>query len=374
MNKSYCKAAFNHIYSDSKDCYKLCCHARVNPTIAKYKPNDTAPFDFFLSEEMEEIRNRMIAGDPIDGCEPCYEAEAQGFKSYRQSFGADVDQLTVQNVDLKLRIWGSACNLSCYMCLPLNSSTRRNELKKIDTDIFPKNLSEAIPVRKENYDRIAQNILDNIQYVSYIKIIGGEPLQLPRHFEFLKAIPDEHKKHIWVSYDTNLTTLSFKGHSVYDVIGKFKKVTFSVSCDHFGDKLAWIRYPINVKQFEANLRKMHEHIYSIQITASLLNIMDLKEIVGYYTNEFDLRVWIPSVVVAPETLSIRQLSDEDKYRVRTMYDHNDPLYEHIWPELEKPCKAELQPKFEKYMRDLDRLRGTDSRKIFGKQFYENIDA
>ena len=133
MNKSFCPMAFKEIYTDNSGQYRLCCHAKQNNDLKKYNSSNTLPFEFFTSEEMENIRNDMFEGKLIDDCEVCYNLEKLTVKSHRtlkqlEKYGYDTE---LKNIGLKLRINGSYCNLSCYMCSPYNSSTRRNELKTV---------------------------------------------------------------------------------------------------------------------------------------------------------------------------------------------------------------------------------------------------
>ena len=57
---TYCAAAFTQIYADNASRYRLCCHANVNPDIIKYNTNNCNPFEYFLSDEMEQIRDDML--------------------------------------------------------------------------------------------------------------------------------------------------------------------------------------------------------------------------------------------------------------------------------------------------------------------------
>ena len=43
---------------------------------------NTLPFDYFLSSQMEKIRDDMFEGKKIDGCEGCYKDEE--IKSFRK--------------------------------------------------------------------------------------------------------------------------------------------------------------------------------------------------------------------------------------------------------------------------------------------------
>lgn len=313
MNKSYCSAAFSHIYSNSSGHYKLCCYSYDHLSeVTKYNVDETPPFEFFLSDEMEDIRNRMLEGRHIPGCEKCYSIEDTGHQSPRQRRFNKRKMLTeVSEVELKLRIFGNHCNLSCYMCIPFNSSTRTKELKEMGIyEEISKGKNYEAAIKYKDWKSVEKNILDNIHLVEILHLTGGEPFLLPKHYDFLEKIPDEYAKNIILTYDTNLTVLEYKGRSVFDYISKFKEIKLSVSCDHYGKKLEWIRYPIDHLQFEENIRTVKNRKDNIQITAinvttSILNVEDLYDIRSYYLDKFDIECKFYNVVNTPLYLNVK---------------------------------------------------------------------
>ena len=63
MNNSYCSLFFNEIYSENTGSYNVCClGASDNHLEKKFKTKDVTPFEFFLSEEMDEIRDKALKG------------------------------------------------------------------------------------------------------------------------------------------------------------------------------------------------------------------------------------------------------------------------------------------------------------------------
>ncbi len=327
-NKSYCAMPFKEIYGDNAGLYKLCCHAQ--PIDWNYTTKNTAPFDFFLSPEMEEVRNKMLSGEKLDACSVCYKLEETG-ESYRtgkyaKKYGVDIEH---NKIGLKLRINGSFCNLGCYMCHPYNSSTRRNELKKVFNNPMHQYADKGIekPLSFKEWNNTVDNVIKNIDKVTYMNITGGEPLQLPGQYKLLDRIPDEHAKHIKLSYDTNLTELSYKKWSIFDYVDKFEELKLGVSCDHYGKREEWIRYPIDIKKFENNLVKAKSIISKLNCTVSLLNIFDLEEIYNYYMDNFGLNTTFMNIVRGPKFLSIRNLNQKDKDMLLEKYkDFEDYSY------------------------------------------------
>lgn len=363
-NKTYCAMPFKEIYGDNAGRYKLCCHAKRMDW--KYTTTNTTPFKFFFSPEMDKIRNKMLSGEKIKECQVCYDLEASGGESYRtdkyrKKYGVDLEP---KGIGLKLRINGSFCNLGCYMCHPYNSSTRRNELKKVFGDSMYKynNQSEFKPIKYKEWNDSVEDILNNIDLVSYMNITGGEPLQLPGHWKLLDMIPDDHAKHITLSYDTNLTELRWKKWSIFDYVDKFKELNLGVSADHYGKKEEWIRYPIDIKKFEANLIEAKPIIKQINCSVSLLNIFDLNEIYDYYWDNFGIKTTFMNIVRGPAFLSIRNLPQEVKNDLIKKYkDITDGLY--IENELLLPKKFELKIA-EEYCDKLSASRNFDWRKVW----------
>ena len=367
-NKSYCSMPFKEIYGDNAGRYRFCCHASEYSPIMKYTTSNTTPFKYFFSPEMDEVRNKMMSGEKIDACNVCYKLEENGGESYRtgkykRRYGIDSEH---NKLGLKLRIHGSFCNLSCYMCHPYNSSTRRNELKTIYGPNELKRWSVGYqPVKYKQWNDIVKDILDNIHLVANMNITGGEPLQLPKHWEFLDIIPKEHAKHITLTYDTNLTELKYKNYSIFNYVDKFENISLGVSCDHYGKKLEWMRYPINKKKFESNLKEASSLIKQLNCTTSLLNILELNEIYNYYMDNFGKPTTFMNIVRSPKILSIRNLKLETKKMLLEKYKDNS-YFNYIKSELISPIWDPDNKKMKKYCDDLSKHRNFDWRKLWNE--------
>lgn len=309
---------------------------------------------------MEEIREAMWRGEEIPACRACYDIESEGGRSPRMTshHSDEVVHRAVRDVGLKLRIFGSHCNLGCYMCLPHNSSTRRRELADAGLeDFWDRSAPAGPPMSYTQFERAVEDILANIHRVSHIKLTGGEPMLLPRHYQFLERIPDEHAHRIRLSYDTNLTVLSYKGRSLIDdIIPRFHSVKLAVSCDHYGSKLAWIRYPIDVAAFEQNLILARPWINRLHCTVSLLNVEDLESIVAYYLETFGIAVEICSVVIRPTMLSIK--NHPNKERINAGLSGIVSVSSLVRAELRKPRSQDEYETGLEYIRRLDERRTT----------------
>ena len=274
---------------------------------------------------MNEIREKMLNGEKNPLCITCYKHEESVGHSHRTKLITDKLMPTeVGKISIKLRMYGNYCNLSCVMCHPHNSTTKANELKTSGLgDIF---WSLSNPYGGNTYkqwEETKKDILDHIHLIDEFHLTGGEPLLLPKHWELIMEISDDMAKNISLTYDTNFTSLKYRNHSIYDLVDKFKKVNFNVSCDHYKDKLSFIRYPIDVESFENNLMEAKEHIGELSCTVFILNVADVIEIKNYYRENFDIKVKTPSTVHSPMILNVRHLPDDIKNSLIEKYSNLD---------------------------------------------------
>jgi len=379
---TYCPMPFREMYSANDGDYKLCCHAVKSPRLKELNKRKALPFEYWLSEEMDGIRDDLMEGKILPECAKCYNLEKSDGMSPRLNYLLLHGLVaSVEKVAIGLRINGSFCNLGCYMCGPTNSSTRRKVLNEIyDKDNEMRNYFyfDNFTFKHTHWNNIISNILENIHLIDRIHMTGGEPLQLPKYWEFLDSIPDDAAKNISLSHNTNFTKIRYKNHSIHSTIDKFKRVHYAVSCDHFGDKLAWIRNPINVESFENNIRELCETKADarIQITTSILNIHDHFEIRDYYRDNFNLRTSLDDidasldhcVVSKPELLSVRNLPQ----KLKDVYIEKYQQYPTVVAELKKESLGLFEESL-KYCDDLSRHMGKDFRVIW-KDWLEYVDS
>lgn len=371
--KKYCPLLFKEIYSDNRGDYRLCCHAR---STGQHSIKNFTPFEFFNSEYMENARDMIINGEELEECQRCYRMEEAGEISFRHQARAQWGHLfDVDKVSLKLRIGTNFCNLSCYMCNPYNSSTREKELGTIYDDyqkVFDRSFKQpSMSLKHATYEEIVQDILNNIEQVEMIHLTGGEPLQLPKQWELLERIPAKYAQDIDISYSTNLTQLYWKNHSIWDVKDKFRNVYLGISCDHYGDKLSFMRYPIDVKQFEDNLLEIAtEFNYELNGTVGILNINDLNDIWHYYNN-LGIKIGFPNIVSDPQMFSIANLpkglkADYMEENPKRAVVISELMCENLEPE--RNWKMALQN-----LDDLAKHRGVEWRPLW-KDFIDKVES
>ena len=315
--KTYCPMPFLHIFSDSTNEYDLCCHTASNEKESNYlrrtwNATEDLPFDFFNSEDMDAIRKKMLAGERIESCRYCYEMEESDVFSPRNYYFKKYGYLNKKDqVDIKLRIFGNYCNLSCYMCHPNHSTGRQRDLKDLGYNLKNFGFDRKIAsFSKISYEEMEVHILNNLKDIRYISVLGGEPLQVKRFYEFMEKIPQEHAERIYIAVGTNLTEVTFKGHDIEDLLKKFPRLTINISAEHIGKKEEWIRWPKDFNKFKDNVeellfftKKYKRNRVRLTPTLSVLNLEDMNEIWDYY-DKMNLVVGqaTPQIVTYPRFL------------------------------------------------------------------------
>ena len=365
----YCDVLFDEIYTNPDGNYRFCCHQSSDQVPVEHRMNSKThtPFEWFKSDYMEEARNNIFDGIKNSGCSRCYKMEENGGKSFRTMRYNKKTLTDITEVKLNLAL-SNACNLSCYMCGPENSTTKQVEMN----NVFGKDSDEAathspgFSLKRDNYQRLKKNILENISEVKYINLIGGEPLMIPEVWDLLDSISDEDAKRIHLCWITNMTKVGYKNYSLEDVIEKYGKVGFNISCDHFGIKESWIRYPIDISVFEDNLVKYHDYIQQIQVTVGILNGSDLIEIKDYYNTKFNLHVDFTNMV-SGQKLAINNYPEDHKEMLINKY-KDDSSFDLVVETL----KLDNPNNIEYYSKDLDYCQKlSDYRKFQFKDIWKD---
>ena len=164
----WCPLPWTHIFSSLSGRYAPCYDA-LAPT--GHNMEDTTIREWYTSDYQNRLREEMLKED-YDGkffdkhCTGCRKHELLYGRSDRMkyveqvlagTFDSKVPELlrAVQKfqedgkidlderiLDIKMKMFGNACNLDCYMCTPRSANTRTLSLKKIgkvfDPDLDPK--------------------------------------------------------------------------------------------------------------------------------------------------------------------------------------------------------------------------------------------
>lgn len=394
----FCAAPFYHLYNDNAGRWRLCC--RAHPF--DHTVGDTTPLAHLNHPLMRRIRKEMLSGR-LDVtkryCRKCLAMEKAGMLSVRQqtnrklvSQARPVEHpvfraaarvarrfdgrlpLKERCLELKLRIFGNTCNLRCYMCAPVNSTARIAELEKIRGGHWLRKMT--VPDRhdlfssEKAYARFVEDTIRLLPYVKKIRITGGEPFLLEKHYDFLeRVVAGGHAPHITLTYDSNLTAFKLGARRVTDYLAAFKKVTLFVSIDNIGPKNDYIRYGSKFDALVENIRlakAMPNMEIAVNCSTGMLNAGDVHEIAAFFES-LDLGTGFGTCVITkPVFLQARHLPDplKEEYLARLRRSPYRRDFEALERMLMQPRSEEEFQTFLEYIRDLDAKRGTDFLKLW----------
>jgi pyruvate-formate lyase-activating enzyme len=341
-------------------------HKNLAPPHRKYEVAETFK-DFVNAEFLKSVRTQLRNGEWPDICRSCQKMEEAGLKSYRQSHNdmnkdhidydfekmeedGSVTEDAIEYLDITL---GNQCNLKCRSCNPYCSHSWIEESKQVEFEETKWNLFSFQHIERTSNDPWYKYSFENDYFTNAlpnlkgINFIGGEPLVVKEHYDWLEKIVDSgHAKNIHLTYNTNGTTIP---DTLLDLWENFKSINIGLSVDAYGDLAYYVRFPSKWKNIERNSQKLADYAQSrglltvhLHTTISLLNIHDLPQLLSWSMNNFKKRNFysselgynigfqklIPSfnMVTEPTYLNVCHLPDEQKEVVNAMLDEQYDFY------------------------------------------------
>lgn len=272
VSKTFCVYPWINLHTNTDGRCKLCCHVYTEDYIQVAEKDAILGVDNFNNiwkgEYMENVRNRMLAGDPVKECRRCYEHEQKGLESSRQWANKtyNLPSLDVYNpTHLELRL-GNHCNLKCNTCWSVSSDNIYKERKKIiATDTVPNWLAdqwnhEIRSVEKFNWqwfetEEFKSFIDDVVPTLKRLYLTGGEPTLIKANEYVLDKLVESNNKDCYVCWTTNMTTWPTE---FYDKLEFFNSSEIQMSIDGYGMSNSYIRYPTDWLKVQDNFAKAQQ--------------------------------------------------------------------------------------------------------------------
>ena len=402
----FCDIPFSQVYIEMGGHYAACCfgaEADGQNGLPSHNVNNTSLVEWMKdSTYMNEIRSEML--DPNSKfettkktCKRCIDDENRYGRSRRtacmkihtndQEYWKKIEQIAQmfkltgewefesRILEVQLKVYGDECNLDCYMCMHDNSTIRQKvALEGVWNQVIFNDQSWSIPI-ENNYGHTnfkhdnnkgdkAKSFIDQTlaiaPYINTIKIIGGEPLIMKKHYELLdKLIKADEAKNIVVKYQTNLTETKAGKHNIFDYIPKFKKVFMVVSVDGIGKTIEYMRRRCNWNQIIKNTtycRRYDNVNVDFNGLVSFLSVMRFYEVIDWCLENpiIDTINW--AMLETPKHLRVNNLPKKIK-------DNLIPKYKQ-WPDiqaaLELPAEEDIdiQEVFDYLLKQDEYYKGT----------------
>jgi len=383
-SKTFCSMAWDHQFIDPTGRVKPCCRFAE-----KYRPNENnlnekTLSDVFYGEWMNDIRNKMLRGEKIDGCIRCYQEEDSGKRSLRERYHdnkdlpidklVDIDNPKLGWVELAI---SNDCNLACRMC----DSRYSWKWFKEEQAIYGKTWND---IEKSKSD--IANIYPFINDLVHIKFTGGEPLMTKDQWLLVdKLLAERDCSEILLNYSTNCTIMP--KDKWIEKWSKFKKVEFALSFDSANKQESeYIRWPADYHTTETvtkkflELKQTHGFQVFLRSTISILNIWYMPESMQWWYDN-DPGPWKgmnPTHLTYPENLCVTALPQHIKERITKKFEDyqstcnvkkiNDGL-EYIKNFMNSKDDSHLLSSLKTYIEGTDKYRGQDFFKSY-PQFHD----
>jgi hypothetical protein len=262
-NKAICALPWVHEHIDLSGKQRPCCQGKAINN----------------GRNINDIRQEMLKGTKPIECSKCYRQEELNESSSRiretidwlKKFGSpNIDQPSIEFLDIRN---DSTCNLKCKTCGPHASTLWAKE----------KGLKNIIPKQDlEKYDKTK---------LKKIYLAGGEPTFNTSYYNFLQEL-FKVNPNCEVVINTNLKVLSDRWKKI---ISLFQNLTVIISCDAVEDLGCYVRYPLQWKKFEENVRFVSEHanFTMFNLVPSNLTVHEIDKTVAWmstYTKNISLTV------------------------------------------------------------------------------------
>jgi uncharacterized Fe-S cluster-containing radical SAM superfamily protein len=318
MNKTYCALPFRETMLIPGDALLLCCRHDTNVIIKE--SFDTS----FKTGKIQEIRELMLAGKTVEGCEQCYEEEQQGVESMREqsikTYGV-VDDIELRGIHIQ---FDNVCNLKCRMCSSISSHLLYDE----ETKIHGKAVSGKKFIVADKYKDIDTSKLTTI------RLHGGEPFMSKRAEDFFKNITS--------SGQINKTSIVIPTNgmvrpsaSFLEALSNCNTLSINISIDAYGGLNNYFRSKSDFNTIISNLdffylligsRRSGTTNISVVTTVNIYNVNKLQELDLFLKSRYDNITLTKSMLHGPDYLRISCLPKEYKDKIRhTIVEYPDVL-------------------------------------------------
>lgn len=350
---------------------RVCCNANVSSGQGLIKKSDGSVYnlgkdsihDFRNSNLMKDIRLSMLNGEYHSSCVRCKREDDAGMESraswerniwanvinedIARAATADDGSINVENNPLKymdLR-FGNLCNLKCRMCGPTDSSQWYDDTVQLWGNKY-KDSEQTVTLIKQNNGKYKPEVdiyswyenplfwkeMENeIPTVERLYIVGGEPLLIDQHYEFLqKCIDANRSRHIVIEYNTNITNIPERAWSIWK---HFQRVQIGMSVDAVGKMNDYIRHPSKWYKIEENMRKLDNAEGEFKIwwaaTIQAYNLIHLPDMMMWKIRQnfkrinFDVQhkpIISPHPLHNPKFLNIQVFPKESKEWIAQYFD------------------------------------------------------
>lgn len=384
-SKTFCILPWIHIYANPDGSVIPCCIADHHLHLGNVRNNNIE--EIWNNDNYKNLRKKMLAGERSNECKACYHAEDSGNVSSRQHWNlayADYFYLlnhtnndgSLNKIDLAyfdVR-WSNICNFKCRSCSGTYSSSWATEDNK-----HGRNRDVFIFAGGNNNDNLYNQFVPYLKGMREIYFAGGEPLLTDKHYDMLDYFLENKHVNVNLRYNTNLSTLLYKGKSIIDYWKNFQNVNVYVSLDSWGQRAEYIREGTNWEEIVDNIKLIKSELPHVRLQThtviSCFNVFTYVEFLEYlFQNSiFDLETYNPTTynLINPNEYSFQIINSAfkdkiiDKLQSKKFNKSINSQIKNIVSALENSShNIELQKGFKKITEYYDNIRNRDFLQTF----------
>jgi len=380
-SKTFCMLPWIHLYANPDGRAYPCCIGHQDHPVGDFRQNTME--EVWNSDKLKVMRVNMLNEKNCKECSACYEQEANGFFSMRNSFSRDfgqhipltdktkedgtLEEFNIRYYDVR---FSNLCNFRCRTCGPIFSSNWYNDHVKIykqKPDILGREMERIEYAGRHKYDMWEQ-MQEHIPYLDQIYFAGGEPLLMEEHYMILKELVKREMFHVRLIYNTNFSELYYKDQNVLELWKLFDTVSVGASLDGSYARGEYIRkgqdWAQTVKNRELMMKVCPKVDFYVSSTASIYNVGHIPDF---------HREWAELGLVRPQDWNINVCLSPQRDRADVLPRHyKDQIIEKIEKHIEWLAPHDrLARAIQGYRGMIALLNNTDNSKHLAEFFKTN---
>jgi hypothetical protein len=310
-----CMAPWTHTYLSPQSERRLCCASRepaqnfkqyIDAAGADGVYNPLTLDEWWNSEHVKTVRKKMMNNEVPEECQVCNH-KLLNTDVYRSYFAHlfqhkyediwnktdDTGHTTMKPISWDYR-FSNLCNFKCRMCGNMLSSSWESEERKFDmVDLTNPDNNWLLPEVKIKINKFRETVVRaefqkaiNEHRIEEVYWVGGEPLMMKEHWDFMKQIVDNGDGgNVYARYNTNLSRVDYKGVNLYtDILAHIRDWQICASLDGTGKIGEYIRTGLKYDQWvmyykQAQLIQTHSRQMRIDFTLTLPGLFEIKNII-----------------------------------------------------------------------------------------------
>jgi len=321
-HSSFCILPWVHLWMSTSGEWSCCCQASGSIGTV-----DQSIEQVWNSPKAMHMRLKMLKGEPLEQCKLCYMQEKGGMTSLRnwanlkwrhhiRKVNDTEDDGSVSHPAAFLSVaFSNLCNFRCRMCDHQSSSGWYEDAVSLGNICGPK-VIDPWSDNEAFWCQMREEVLPSVEEICFA---GGEPLIQESHYRMLRLLLEIGRIDVRLDYNTNLSTLKYKGLDLLELWREFEAVSVRPSTDGVGKRGEYIRKGLAWERWLENVQQLGTYLKSFSVAVSVYNVYH------YLDLYFALQTKFPGIhprgnlVVWPRNLSIRIFDQEMKKRIESRY-------------------------------------------------------